>query len=542
MAKLCQHGTQDRSFSSTWGWHALTFALAWVASASSWAQFDAAKVKAEPSVVASRYTDPTTTYSSPGFAPGRSDFASHDEVLAYLRSLAAQHPQMALTAIGKSQQGRDIPLVVLSSKQGVHNDKPTVLLVGQQHGNEPAGGEAALALIAQLLGPERELLAHVNVVILPRANPDGAEKFARATANGLDLNRDHLLLQTPEGQAMATVALRYGPQVAMDLHEFTVGDRWLDKFGGYAKYDALLQAATVGDMDPDLAALALRDYLGAARAALEANQLTTFWYHTSSNDPGDRVVSMGGVQPDTGRNVFGLRHAVSILIETRGVGLGRAHFARRVHSHVLASLAVIRTAASQGQALVNAVAAAGVATAAKACKGEMVVRAQTSPGKEPLEFVDAKTGLDRTERVDWRSALALKVVVSRARPCGYWLGSGQASAARTLEALGVKVTPLAQDRRATVEAYRVLTEKGGQRLDARGAIAASTAIREVSVALDKAPVTLPGGGWFVDLNQPLGSLISAALEPDSQNSFVANHLMQLDANALLRVFAFESTP
>jgi len=45
---------------------------------------------------------------------------------------------------------------------------------------------------------------------------------------------------------------------------------------------------------------------------------------------------MGGVQPDTGRNVSALHQAVSLLLEVRGVGLGRAHFARRVHTQVLA--------------------------------------------------------------------------------------------------------------------------------------------------------------------------------------------------------------
>lgn len=53
----------------------------------------------------------------------------------------------------------------------------------------------------------------------------------------------------------------------MDLHEFTVGDRWLAKFAGYAKYDVLLQASTVGNMDQNIAALALHDCVAVARTA-----------------------------------------------------------------------------------------------------------------------------------------------------------------------------------------------------------------------------------------------------------------------------------
>ena len=315
------------------------------------AQFDPSKVKQEPIAVSQRYPDPEVSYQTPGLAVKRSDFASHDEVLAYLKRLQAAHAQSKLEVVGQSQQGRDIPLLLLTSPGGFQREKPSVLVLGQQHGNEPAGGEAALALAEEILLKDPKLLDQVNVLVMPRANPDGAQNFVRATASGLDVNRDHLLLQTPEGQAIAEVARRFQPQVVMDLHEFTVGDRWIAKFAGYAKYDALLQASTVGNMDRDIAERALRDYVGAARTALESHQLTTFWYHTASTDPQDKVVSMGGVQADTGRNVFGLRNAVSILIETRGVGLGRAHFARRVHSHVLASLAVIKSAASQGDSL-----------------------------------------------------------------------------------------------------------------------------------------------------------------------------------------------
>jgi hypothetical protein len=323
----------------------------------------------------------------------------------------------------------------------------------------------------------------------------------------------------------------------MDLHEFTVGDRWLDKFAGYAKYDALLQASTVGNMDPALADLALRGFVGAARNALESQDLSTFWYHTSSADRADRVVSMGGVQPDTGRNVFGLRHAVSILIETRGVGLGRAHFARRVHAHVLAGLAVIRVAARDGDQLIQATQAAGQAAADKACQGDMVIRAQHSRTQATLTFVDAATGADRTELVDWRTALSFSVAESRARPCGYWLAPGQEAAIAKLVALGVRVDPQSRARNAMVQAYRVVAEKGGQRVDARGAIAASLPVRELTVALDQSRTTLPATGWWVGMDQPLAHLVAAALEPDSQNSFVANHVMGLEGVSLLRVLA-----
>jgi hypothetical protein len=500
------------------------------------AQFDPAKVAPVPAAVSQKYSDPEVRYTSPSLTPGRKDFASHQEVLTYSRLLAAQSDNgLRVEFIGKSQQGRDIPLLLLSSPSGFQANAPTVLILGQQHGNEPAGGEAALALAQQLVTTQRRLLERVNVLILPRANPDGAENFVRATANGLDVNRDHLLLQTPEARAIAATALRFSPHVVMDLHEFTVGGRWLDKFAAYAKYDALLQAATVGNMNSKIADLALLEFVGKARAALERQGQSVFWYHTSSADAKDAVVSMGGVQPDTGRNVYGLRNAISVLIETRGVGLGKAHLERRVHSHVVASLAVIQSAAEQGSRLLAAVRGAGEAAAAQACQGDMVTRAQTSPGRETLQFVDAASGADRAIEVEWRSALTLRVDRARPRPCGYWLAATQIEATEKLRALGVQLQPVLREQRVSAERYRVVTEKGGQRQDTRGAIASDSAIREVTVELERFDKVLPASGWFVTMNQPMANLVAAALEPDSQNSYVANRVLELTETAFLRI-------
>jgi hypothetical protein len=514
----------------------LSTALLACMAGTSLAQFDPSKVAKIPDAVAKRYQDPQVSYGSPSLSRERADFASHDEAMAFVRGMAQAHePRVKLDIVGQSQQGRDIPLVLLSASGSFQQGKPTVLILGQQHGNEPAGGEAALALIEQLATVQRGLLRDVNVLIMPRANPDGAQNFVRATASGLDVNRDHLLLQTPEATAIAKTALKYSPNIVLDLHEFTVGGRWIDKFAAYAKYDAMLQAATVGNMNSGLTDLALQKFVAAARSAIESQGQTTFWYHTSSADAKDQVVSMGGVQPDTGRNVYGLRNTISMLIETRGIGLGRAHFKRRVHSHVVATLAVLRTAGEQAPALQAAVQAAGAATAASACKGDLVIRAQASEAKETLQFVDAATGADRAIEVPWRSALTLKVQSSRPRPCGYWLSAIQTEAVGKLITLGLQVRRISVDQKLPVERYRVLAEKGGQRQDARGAIAATQAIRELTLATEKFEQQLPAGSWYVPLDQALGAIAAAALEPDSQSSYGANHVMDIDERSMLRV-------
>ena len=99
-------------------------------------------------------------------------------------------------------------MVLLIDSGEINWRLPIVLIIGQQHGNEPAGGEAALVLAQQLANPRAGLLARVNVLIILRGNPDGAESFKRTTANGIDVNRDHLLLNTPESRMIALVVQR----------------------------------------------------------------------------------------------------------------------------------------------------------------------------------------------------------------------------------------------------------------------------------------------------------------------------------------------
>ncbi|HSI57153.1 MAG TPA: M14 family metallocarboxypeptidase [Ideonella sp.] len=500
--------------------------LVGAAAAATQAQFDPAKVVREPEAIAKRYPDPALSYATPGFKAGRADFPSHAEVLAFLDELARSSPRVKVEEAGRSQRGLVLPLVILSASGQPDPALPSVLILGQQHGNEPSGGEAALVLAQQLAGPRAALLDKVNVLIVPRANPDGGDRFVRTTASGIDVNRDHLLLQTPEGRALAALTLKYKPQVVLDLHEFTLAGRWVDKFGAMLKYDALLQPAGVGNLDPHIAAAAQADYIERMQAALAAQGLSSFAYHTTSSDPKDKVVSMGGVQPDTGRNVGGLRPAISMLIEVRGVGIGRAHFLRRVHTQALAAMTVVETAAAQGPRLLALVRQAEADAQAQACRGELVVEARHTPGRQKMVMLDAASGADLPMEVDWRAAEPLQVVRSRPRPCGYLLAAAQAGTLERLRLLGVRLQTVAQASRWQVERYRVTAQDDGKRQDARGAIEDGAPIRVLAVETEAGSDVVGPGAVYVSMAQPLAPMIAAALEPDSQNSYAANRLLE----------------
>ena len=56
----------------------------------------------------------------------------------------------------------------------------------------------------------------------------------------------------------------------------------------------------------------------------------------------------------------------------------------------------------------------------------------------------------------------------------------------------------------------------------------------VQVTPVRSAIDVPAGSFYVPLNQPRANLAVAALEPDTQNSYFANHLID-DVQSIVRV-------
>jgi hypothetical protein len=491
----------------------------------------------EASAVAARYPDPAVDIAAPALRPGRSDFTTQQELEAFVQDLVPKSRDLRVRVLGRSQEGRDIALLVFArpaAADGVEmlkNGKPTVLIIGQQHGNEPAGGEAALALAGQLASGDRaSVLDRVNVLIVPRANPDGAHHFIRGLRDGNDVNRDHLLQVTAEGKALGRVSMEFQPDVVLDCHEFGVKTRWVEKFGALQGYDALIQYATVSNLPPALTELSERMFRQPLLRALDAAQLRHSWYYTSSYNMADPVVSMGGVVPDTGRNIAGLRNAVSFLIETRGVGIGRAHFKRRVYTHLVAMNAFLDTAAQNGESLLAGLRAIRREVAAEAGRGDLIVSGVATPKRHTLTMIDPETGSDKQVEVAWRDALELQIRLKRPRPYGYVLAASEAAAARHLRELGATVMRIVSDARIEVQRYRMTSREEAKKEDVRRNDEDATPnVIRITTATESAQVVVRAGDFYVPMDQPLANVVSAALEPETQSSFASNRLLTLPA-------------
>jgi hypothetical protein len=498
------------------------------------AQFDPERTYKQSTEVRQRYPDPHIVYDTPGLAPGRQDFTSHQEMLAFIEDLQSRAAGvMQVRVIGASQEGRTIPALVLSGSGAKtpadlrRLERPVVVMAGLQHGNEPAGGEAMLVLAKELAtGSLRPLLDRLTVVIVPHANPDGAFYFRRSPYSTVDINRDHVKVDLPETRALHRVVDEYEPHMFIDAHEFSVANRWIEKFGTLQSYDLMMQYATNPNVHPTLTALADQKFLSAVRSDVERAGYTHFWYYTTSYNLKNLQVSMGGTTPDIGRNFAGLQNAVSFLVESRGVGIGRESFARRVHTHVVAITSLLNTAALNARELMDTVEAARVDITRRGrdpqAEDLLAVTLKNPIVKQKLMMLDPQSAELKEIEVNWSDSLHAVAEIARARPFAYVMPPVFHEVAGRLMRSGIAVQRLNKPTELEVESFQV-NDRRASSTYIEGRITSRVATEVVTKK-----VKFPAGSYVFPMAQPNASVIAVALEPESPSSFVSFGMIPVD--------------
>ncbi|MDZ7900660.1 MAG: M14 family zinc carboxypeptidase [Arcicella sp.] len=128
----------------------------------------------------------------------------------------------------KSSEGRDIYLIKCGT------GKTKVMLWSQMHGDEPTATMAMVDIFnflenktnnpklksdSELDKLRDDLLKKCTFYFVPMLNPDGAEAWTRYTALGIDMNRDALELQTPEGRLLKKLIFEIKPDFSFNLHD-----------------------------------------------------------------------------------------------------------------------------------------------------------------------------------------------------------------------------------------------------------------------------------------------------------------------------------
>jgi len=448
--------------------------------------------------------------------------------MGFVGTLATRYAGVRVDTIAKldpEKAGRRA-VVALSfpAPPGASGDRPVVLVLGGQHGDERAGVEAALMLARDLaVGRGAELLRILDIRIVPIVNPWGLDNASRRNEDGMDLNRDHMRQRS---DAVRGIHAAFAGQVAamLDLHEL-----------GPVMYDVEIGAPTHPNVDPGLVEFA-RFYL----TPYVARQLGTLGltYHEylvqepplegqeeGIAPPPDSAVyvTYAPIAAHNARNAFALGGAVALLVEvssTRAID-GYEARSQAMRAALGAFLEVLAMQTGELRARVEAARAQGPAT--------VVLRARNAvdPARPRLtlrmrsEYGTAVNGvLD-----DWRPLVEPTALISR--PTAYVLPETETALAALLVRNGLLVEHVLEPITLPIAGYAEPPADAADSLPVR-----------VDGTLARRVETIPENSFLVRTDQPGARLLSTLIEPWSQDGWYADAILD-DADYVPTVWRLE---
>lgn len=241
---------------------------------------------------------------------------SHKQLTEFVKQLDKLSDLLKVEEIGKSVEGREIFVLKFSSDEfGKDENKLRVLFFAQQHGNEQSGKEGALILAKELLKDENKyLFERIDFALIPQVNPDGSEVNKRRNANNVDLNRNHLLLEEPEVQALHNFFNKYNFEVTLDVHEYyPYSQDWKD-FGFIKRADEQLGLITNPNISNKIIQYSKEKVLPyVAEWLLSKNY--SFNEYVVGGPPNIERLRHSTVDINDGRQSFGILNTLSFILE-----------------------------------------------------------------------------------------------------------------------------------------------------------------------------------------------------------------------------------
>ena len=443
----------------------------------------------------------------------KQQFTPHNTMIAFLKGLMEICPNMYYYKIGSSPKyGYEMPLVVFTKTDltGLTmeeagavvqaNGKPTAFFQAQVHGNEPASGEGALALAYATATSNLtdynggDILDSVNIMIMPRINADGAKNFQRINvADGLNMNRGYLSVRSTEIQDTISAYNAFRPQVVMDAHEWTpdntsevsyFDDLWL--FTSGSANNSTIQLETGIEMMENVFADAQKQGI---RPYFYSSNMT---YTASEN-------VINSLAP----YYYGLRGSLSFCIETRGIGIGRGCFERRVMSQYLTAESFIRYTAKYADEVMEKCATerARIAAAGATYGSDSPLALQHKNSTYSKSYVrptlDLKTNTITNPNNKGTPTINRTASRTRPRPTAYVLKAGTSGLSNVLKVLDFHAIPYVKLEKSLTLSVKQYSGR------------ASSA----SLSSEKS-VVFEAGSYLLPMNHMDGNILAMLMEPD----------------------------
>jgi hypothetical protein len=441
-----------------------------------------------------------------------------------------------VTSFGYSYEGRQLPLVIVGdvdapSPEAVRaTGRTRVFVQANIHAGEVCGKEAMLILLRQLAeGAHAQWRDSLVVLVAPIYNADGNERVRldnrwgqhgpiggmgqRANAQELDLNRDHMKLESPEARSVAALMSEWDPHVLLDLHT-TNGTRHA--------YTLTYAPPLHPETDARIDSVLRTDWLPEVTRRIEQADGLRFYYY--GNLPFRRGSERGWYtfdhRPRFTTNYFGLRNRFGILSEAYAYAPFelRIEATRRFVEEVLGYAYRHAGALRRVTEAADAANLAGTPFAVRAtiARGDTVeiLLGEVAEERHPYTGHPMFRRLDvvRPERMPEFGSFTGTETVSV--PAAYVVPPELSVVIERLGAHGVVMEPLKVAQRRTLERFRIDSTVVAER-EFQGH-------RERTVFGDYEQIedSLPAGTVLVPTDQPLGRLVVLLLEPRSDDGLL----------------------
>lgn len=465
-----------------------------------------------------------------GFDNGTSGPTDDATMEYFLQSLASRNDWMTYTNPSyKSDEGRSLPHVFLSTSNqpaiaaNSSSEKLRVYLQGGVHGNEPGGDEALLALLGKFDANSTwaaSILEKMDILILPRYNPDGVANFQRFLATGYDPNRDHIRFASQQTRDVKAMIIDFSPHIAVDCHEYSANrgygaeEQWVQAVDG--QFDSMKNL----NIHKDIREYSEKFFAPQIAGAMEKRKLRWSPYVTGNLREEPVVLTQLDTQARAGDVSLALTQTMVFLTETRGIMLGSQHFQRRVASGLTMVEAIVQTAADKAEDVYEVVEGARQ----KAVDGvdEIVVNDSFQPTNRTWDMVELKTGKLIKVPVKFLSSAPVKANLTRTRPEAYIFPQAWKEAAERLRLNGVKVENIRSEFKGEVEAFNVTS------ISLASTVYQGTVLNTVTTETKRKEIKMPAGSFWVSTRQQAAAYAFTVLEPENIDSYATFNIFPVN--------------
>ncbi len=479
--------------------------------------------------------EPLTVAEKSGFRAT----ARYDEVVTFIDKLEDRSPILRIGELGASTEGRSIPLLILADPpvstpaQAADSKKLIAFAIGNIHAGEVCGKEALLMLAREIATtPDHPLLKELVIIFAPILNADGNERMSkdnrpgqdgpadgmgeRVNAQGLDLNRDFVKLETPEVRSLVRFLNKWDPALIIDTHTTN---------GSFHHYAITYAGPRNPAGDRELIEYVRDKMLPAvSEALLKDTGYKSFFYGNFDqgrrrSDPLRGRWETYPALPRYGTPYRGLRNRIAILSE--------AYSYAPYRDRVLATRDFVRHclkyAAEHHEEVRDLLAGARKRTIEAGnnpSDDDMVaIRYQLAPFDEPIRIEGLIEELRAGRRVATDQPCAYDVqhygrfepTLSVRRPYAYLLPASNGSVVETLQQHGIEVEELREDIELDVEVYDIQKISRSEKPFQKHHL-----VTVEAVARDQTR-RIEAGTILIRTGQELGALTIHLLEPQSDD-------------------------